>query len=664
MTDRVPAAGRLALHVWQATLVAGVAVLVAHYGDWFGLLGPSSFIDTWVYDVVEVAAAATCLARGVVYRSERPAWLAIGTGLLALAGGDLLWDFAYGGDPPFPSWADAAYLGFYPALYLGLLLLLRLRISTFNASLWLDGLTAALAAGAVGASVLLEVVVASTHGAALTVLTNLAYPLGDIVLLALLVFVFAVNGWRPGRAWSLIGLALVVNTVGDGIYLYQTALGTYSAGTYLDAVWPTSLVLVALAAWQAPAKVQRGRLAGRTLIGTPLVCGLIATGVFVYASVRHVHPLAIGLAAATVILVLVRTALTFRENSVLLVRSRTESLTDALTGLGNRRKLVNDLGAYLVSAESDAPHVLATFDLNGFKTYNDSFGHLAGDALLVRLANKLAAAVEPDGRAYRMGGDEFCVLAPASAGLLERAASSLEERGDSFSVATAYGAVALPEEAVNTTSALGIADQRLYAHKDRLSPRRGRPHELILRILAEREPELREHVAGVATLALAVGRALDLPGDALEELRLAAELHDVGKLAVPDAVLDKPGPLNEEEQAFIRQHTVVGQRILAGVPSLSRIAALVRSTHEAWDGNGYPDGLTGEQIPLAARVIAVCDAFSAMTSHRPYRAARGAEEAIAELRRCAGTQFDPELVELFCRLRPDLAVESELAVAI
>ncbi len=109
---------------------------------------------------------------------------------------------------------------------------------------------------------------------------------------------------------------------------------------------------------------------------------------------------------------------------------------------------------------------------------------------------------------------------------------------------------------------------------------------------------------------------------------------------------------------------VVGQRILAGVPSLSRIAALVRSTHEAWDGSGYPDGLTGEQIPLAARVIAVCDAFSAMTSHRPYRAARGAEEAIAELRRCAGTQFDPELVELFCRLRPDLAVESELAVAI
>ena len=486
--------------------------------------------------------------------------------------------------------------------------------------------------------------VSSTHGSPLVVLTNLSYPLGDIVLLALIVFVCVITDWRPGRAWLLIGAALLVNAVGDGIYLFLSAQGTYTEGGVLDTLWPASLILVALAAWQAPA---RGRPAGglerKTLFATPAACGLIGVGVFVYASFKHVHPLAVALAAGTIVLVLARTRLTFHENTRLLERRHAESQTDALTGLGNRRKLVADLQRHLSSGHYD-PQFLVVFDLNGFKGYNDRFGHPAGDALLRRLAGKLGRAVEPSGTAYRMGGDEFCVLIPASETLLDGAASSLYEEGESFVISSSFGAVTVPEEAADASAALSVADQRLYTHKEQFYAGRGRPHELLLRTLAEREPGLLEHVEGVANLAVSVGTRLGIAGSELGELRLAAELHDVGKLAIPDAVLRKPGPLTDDEWKFIHQHTLIGQRILGGEPALNRVGEIVRSTHERWDGQGYADGLAGEAIPLAARVIAACDAFAAMTAGRPYRAAIGRPQALAELRRCAGTQFDPAVV--------------------
>ena len=608
---------RIVLRTWQIALVAGLALLAAHDVGGLGS-GGGHFFDRWLYEGLEAAAAAGCLVRAVRVPRERLAWLALGAGLLSTTIGDAIYDFGYGGNPPFPSPADAFYLAFYPLSYLGIVLLVRSRISRFNASLWLDGLTAALAAGAVGASAILEVVVSSTHGSPIVVLTNLSYPLGDIVLLALLVFVFAVSGWQPGHAWLLIGAALI---------------------------------LLAFSAWQTPTAGQPvGGLERRALFATPAACGVIAVGVLVYATVNHVHPLATILAAATIILVLMRTALTFGENTRLLERSRSESLTDALTGIGNRRRLVLDLDAYLGGASEEEPHLLVVFDLNGFKGYNDSFGHPAGDALLARLAGKLKAAVAPDGGAYRMGGDEFCALIPASETLLHRAASSLFEEGESFVVSSAFGAVTLPEEAGDPSAALSLADQRLYAHKDRLSAARTSPHELLLRTLAEREPGLCAHVEGVARLAVAVGRQLGLSGDQLAELRLAAELHDVGKLAIPDAVLRKPGPLTDDEWQFIHQHTLIGQRILGGEPALRRVGEIVRSTHERWDGDGYVDGIAGDAIPIASRVIAACDAFSAMTSGRPYRAAVSREDAIAELRNCAGSQFDPAVIAVLCDL--------------
>jgi HD-GYP domain-containing protein (c-di-GMP phosphodiesterase class II) len=187
---------------------------------------------------------------------------------------------------------------------------------------------------------------------------------------------------------------------------------------------------------------------------------------------------------------------------------------------------------------------------------------------------------------------------------------------------------------------------------------RSRPHRVLLQALYEREPGLREHVDGVTTLSLRVGRMLGLAEGALEELELAAELHDIGKLAIPDATLAKPGPLDEDEWALIQGHTLVGERILNASPALNRVGRIVRATHECWDGTGYPDGLHGTDIPLPARIITVCDAYSAMIGDRPHRPPLTPGAALSELRRCAGSQFDPEIVDVFIAGRVAEPLES------
>jgi diguanylate cyclase (GGDEF)-like protein len=336
------------------------------------------------------------------------------------------------------------------------------------------------------------------------------------------------------------------------------------------------------------------------------------------------------------------------------------ALHDALTGLGNRRKLMLRLDAAVSAGE---PWLMGLFDLDGFKRYNDTFGHPAGDELLARVASRLGEAMPPDA-AFRLGGDEFLILTPADGDmerLLERAATALSEQGDGFQITSSFGAVFIPEETDDASTALQICDQRLYNEKSRRSDRRGRPQDMLLEALHAREPSLELNSNIVAKLAVAVGAQLPLDGEALARLKQAALLHDIGTIGIPDSVLSKPGPLSEEEWSFVRRHTVIGERILAASPSLKDVARIVRSTHERMDGTGYPDGLAGAEICIEARIIAVCDAFASMTSERSYRAELAPAAAIAELRRCAGPQFDPEIVELLAGAVDAAARQSKAA---
>jgi diguanylate cyclase (GGDEF)-like protein len=657
-------------------LAAALAFHATHALSHFGGAGLETFSNDYLYTAIELVAVGLCFARAARRAQDRVAWLLIATGLLAWTGGDLVWTvwLDHVSNPPYPSIADALYLAEYPAAYIGLALLMRSHFRHTGAGLWLDGIVVGLTLAALGADLVFPAVLSASKGSAASVGVNLAYPFADVVLLAFVAVGFALAGWRPGRQWGLIALGIALTAIADMIYAYQVAKGTYVEGAVLDTMWPSSMVVLAAAAWQrTPAKSVRATT-GRQTIVLPAAFALVALALLVSSSLSRVTPLAVGLAAAALLAAGARACVTYMENVRLLDREVEGATTDPLTGLGNRRLLMDELDAALRSARAGMPSTLAFFDLDGFKRYNDSFGHSAGDTLLIRLGRALANTVGADGRAFRLGGDEFCLLLHGSFqredAKIASCRAALSERGSGFAVTASCGVVALPEDADSVGAALNLADERMYADKSSTGrSTRARAQSLtmqqqvLMQLLNEREPDLHQHVRDVGLLATAIGRSYDLDSEQLDELCRAAELHDLGKLAIPDRILDKPERLSEAEWRLMRQHTIIGERILGAAPALRPVARLVRSSHERWDGGGYPDGLSGRAIPLGSRIIAVCDAFDAITSERAYSAARSSKEALAELRRHAGSQFDPEVVERLCEVleRPQVDRASELA---
>ncbi|HEV2874995.1 MAG TPA: diguanylate cyclase [Thermoleophilaceae bacterium] len=640
----------------------GAAVLMAAFvlQSATGLAGEAvtgAFQD-YVYNGLLLAGAGFCLWRAAAFREERAAWLVMGAGIVTWTGADVLWTAVYSDDasPPYPSMADALWLLYYPAACVTLLLLARSRVGTFRLNLLFDGLIAALAAAALGCAVLYGPVVHASAGElSPEVLTNLAYPVGDLLLLGLVVAILGLTGWRPGRGWILLGLGLALAALADGVYLLQTVEGTYTEGTLLETLWPASALLVGLSAWQPAMHAAAPTHQSLRMVLVPFASGLAGIGLLTYDHFARLNQGTLLLGSAALLLVVVRTALLFYENQRMISRIHDEARTDPLTGLRNRRSLMDDMAAQLALATLDEPRAIVLFDLDGFKEYNDAFGHPAGDGLLARLGLRLADVVQGHGRAYRLGGDEFCVLLRPGAGGVEPLAlacvAALSEHGEGFDVTTSHGAVLAPAEVRTATEALQLADRRMYARKGSRRLSAGtQSRDVLLRTLSESRPDLHAHLRGTAELAAAVGRELGMRPDALDEVARAAELHDVGKMAIPDAILEKTGPLDDAEWSFMRRHTIIGERILLAAPALRSAARLVRASHERWDGRGYPDGLGGEDIPLGARVVAACDAYHAMTTERPHRPRRGSSEALAELYRCAGTQFDPEVVDAFARV--------------
>jgi two-component system, cell cycle response regulator len=653
--DRTPGLARLARRAAVGVGALAIVFHIAHGQLGLGAPALNTFTESTLYDAVVSAAALSCLVRGVLIRRERLAWLALGLGLSFNAAGEVYYTIAWGdsGTPPIPSVADLLYLLCYPAAYAGLVLLARARIERINASAWLDGMIAATTLAAVISSIAFAPILHSvSHASAIALATTMAYPVGDMVLLGIVACAFALSGWRPGRAWLLLGLGFGVWAVADTAYTYANATGTYTSGGVLDSLWLVAAYLVGCAAWQPVRRISPTWVKRRRLLAIPAAWALAALGVLIYAGLNDDGALGVWLAGTALLLVIVRGGWTFQENMRLLEASEQDAVTDALTGLGNRRLMQARLERALADGPASPPGVFVMFDLDGFKAYNDRFGHLAGDTLLAHLGARLREAVGEAGRVYRPGGDEFCVLFDSDLANVDvrtaAAVAALTAEGEGFSVTTSHGAVSLPLEAHTPTQALREADDRMYACK---GLRRGsacqQTHDALLGLLRERQPQLHQHLCEVGRLAWEIGTRMGLNAEQLDELRRAAELHDIGKAAIPDAILHKPSALNDHEWTFMRRHTIIGERVLAAAPALAPVAVLVRSSHERWDGCGYPDGLAGSDIPLGARIVFVCDAFDAMTSERPYCPRRTPGEALTELRVHAGSQFDPEIVTLF-----------------
>jgi diguanylate cyclase (GGDEF)-like protein len=644
----VTSSAQLARRLLFAAIAVALGVEVVYALTRFGGASTASFFANDYYIALEVVGVLVCAARAVLVPESRRAWACIAASFAFWTAGDLAWIIEP--NAGYPSVADAFYLLFYPLALGGLALLLAGDRSRIAARLWIDGVIAGLAASALVVALFFDAITQDTHGTAAQTAVDLAYPIADLVLLGFVLTAFATQAWRPGSGWALLGLSGALAAVADTIYLYQDALGTFVNGSIVDVLWPAALLCGAWAAWRPFRAVSVEHSLGRQTFAFPAGFALLALGLLTYGQFSPLSHMAAMLATAALIVALVRAGWTFRENVRLLRGARHDALTDGLTGLPNRRRLMDDLERAV--RRDDHPATFAFFDLDGFKAYNDGFGHAAGDMLLERLASRLAAAVGDRGVAYRLGGDEFCVLLDGSYAredaTIAACQQALGEQGEGFRVSTSCGVVAIPVEARSARHALQLADQRMYEAKDdtRTSSRR-QTRDVLLQVLREREPGLHEHLHGVAALAVAVGRELDLTAEQLDEVARAAELHDVGKLAIPDEILHKPGPLGADEWDLMRQHTITGERILAAAPAMRPVAAIVRSSHERYDGGGYPDGLAGERILLGARIVAVCDAYHAMTSARPYQPTLERDAAIAELRRCAGTQFDPAVVEAF-----------------
>ncbi len=367
-----------------------------------------------------------------------------------------------------------------------------------------------------------------------------------------------------------------------------------------------------------------------------------------------------GLASADSVTQLVQTIVALISASCALTgaeilrrRAPQRRLEADMTGLPGRSRLLADLNRALAKSSAERPVLLVLLDLIGFKEYNDTFGYPAGDALLRRLAGKLARVAAARGGAYRLDGDEFAALLSVDGDvghLADMVASALVEEGDGFAVAPCYGTALLPHEGSTASDALRVANERMYALKYSLRPSNDalQSNEVLMEALAKRGPDCGDHLHGLTEIVEAVALKLGVGVEELEQIKMAAELHDVGKTALPTTILQKNFALDAEERKFVERHSMIGERILHAAPALHEIARIIRWTHEHYDGSGYPDHLSGIDIPLGARIISVCDAFDAMISKRPYRKAMSTEEAGAELRKNAGSQFDPLVVDAFC----------------
>jgi two-component system cell cycle response regulator len=455
--------------VLAAVLFGGTALVVLH--DWFAVGGSSldHIAGGQLYDSVVLAAGVACLARAWAVPRERWGWSLLGMAILSWGGGEVYWTLYILDDPapPYPSPADALYLAFYPLAFAGLAGLVWARAHELDWRRWTDAAIAALGTAALGAAFVFDFVADRTSGSGIQVATTLAYPLGDLAILSAIVGVIALSGWRPGRTWSLLLAGLAAQAVADIAYTLQSTEGVIPAGNWIDPIYLISAAFLGSVLWlPKAAAIQPSGDEGWRELMVPALFATVMIGLFTMRYFSAGSGLSTALWALTMIAVLGRLALSVNENRKLVEQVR----TDSLTGLGNRGAMQVELEEACGRASETAPVTLLLFDLNGFKRYNDSFGHPAGDELLVQLGERLRHAADSVATAYRIGGDEFCLLAEHADGKIEaltrEAAKALTASRHGVEVSASWGAATIPSEAATPLEAMQLADVRMYAQKE------------------------------------------------------------------------------------------------------------------------------------------------------------------------------------------------------
>jgi diguanylate cyclase (GGDEF)-like protein len=696
-----------------ARVLAGVAVFglvacVVQATVGLGSAAAEAWFTSYVSPLVYLPIAALFVLRACKLTGARMPWMLIGLAYMSWAAASLGYNVSLGTGhrPAIPSFADAGWLVFYPVMFFAFVAMIRARHVRLSGRAWLDGLIGALALAALISTFLVEPLEAAGAGDPRVVATLLAYPLADVALMWLVLTIGTELGWRLGRDWLLIAAALVMQVSIDVLYAYKTAAGTWEWGTLLETPWMVSGLLIAWAAWHPPSPPRQVAADAHwhSLI-LPALCTAVALAILAIVDFQSL-PVATVLGTATIVMSLIRAATVSQQQRVF----RDLARRDPLTGLLNHGAFHAELQANVERwRDSTDPFSVVLFDLDAFKAINDDRGHAEGDRVLREVAAAVAEALREQDVCARVGGDEFAALlrgadAVTATTIAQRARQIVRERA--IGVDLSFGIGTWPVDGPSKSLLLLRADTALYAAKPKVHSKRQLDDELTgallrhspsdaerdayelhqreqLRAYAEevrtshtrelqRSQELKDsYLATVRTLAAAVEAKDDYTGCHIQrvhglglllaqtvipqqasdpQLSYGLLLHDIGKLAVPDAVLTKRGKLDEHEWQLMKQHPEQGAKILAGIPFLDRALDIVRHHHERWDGSGYPDGLHGEQIPLWARMFAIVDTVDAITSDRPYRAARPLNVALAELVEGSGSQFDPACVQAFLRI--------------
>jgi diguanylate cyclase len=398
-----------------------------------------TWLDGWGVDGFELALSMLCIGRSLVKRPGRLVALTLGLGLLCWSAGDiaLTVESLGGATPHTPSLADVFYLAFYPITYVGVVLLMRREIQRISPPSWLDGGVAGLGAASLCAAFAFHSIVHTAGGSSLGVATNLAFPIGDVLLLSLVVAATTLLSGRGRAAWALIGCGIAINVVGDTFNVFSSSFGSTRTGNvFNELAWPAAILLISIAVWLRP-RAPRGTIAEKTSgFLLPGIASMAAFAVLLFATLHPTGKVAIGLSAATLVLAGIRLAISARGLRALTEERHRQAVTDELTGLGNRRKLFHVFESFFdhhdPASESKQRLAFLFVDLDHFKEINDSFGHPAGDEVLRQLGPRLTSAVRNGDIVVRLGGDEFAVLlvdadVEEAKAVAERLAKTIEE---------------------------------------------------------------------------------------------------------------------------------------------------------------------------------------------------------------------------------------------